>query len=236
MIITIHQPDFLPWLGFFDRWLKSDLYIVLDDVQFIRRGWHHRDRIKTPQGVKWLTVPVCKKGRFHQQIKDVEIDNVVRWRRRHLNTLRSSYGKAPNFNAVFHLVEDIFRRNHKFLIELNIDLLDCLSGFMKIDTPYIFSSSFKTSSKGTDKLVQLVKAVGGRFYLTGKGAKDYLDVSAFHKEGIQVLWQDFNHPVYPQLYGSFEPMLSVLDSLMMFGEPENLLRAHINAVKNVVKP
>ena len=100
MIVTIHQPDFLPWLGFFDRWEKSDLYIVLDDVQFIRRGWQHRDKIKTSQGIKWLTVPVIKKNKYFQKINEVKINNSIDWRKNHLNIIEESYRKADNLDTV----------------------------------------------------------------------------------------------------------------------------------------
>ena len=91
MIVAIHQPDFLPWLGFFDRWQKSDLHIVLDDVQFLRRGWHNRDKVKVPGGVAWLTVPILKKGRYGQPLQETLIDNSRPWRRKHLGMIRDSY-------------------------------------------------------------------------------------------------------------------------------------------------
>ncbi len=215
MIVTIHQPDFLPWLGFFDRWQKSDLYIVLDDVQYIRRGWQHRDKIKTPQGVKWLTVPVIKKGRYEQQVKDVEINNEENWRQKHLNTIQAAYKKAPNFNSVYHSIKEILSREHQLLIDLNIDLLKYCADMLQIETPFIFSSSFQENSKGTERLVRLVKAAGGNIYLTGLGSRDYLDEEAFNREGIEVCWQKYKQPVYPQLHKEFEKMLSIIDFLMM---------------------
>ena len=108
MIITIHQPDFIPWLGFFHRWAVSDLYIVLDDVQFLRRGWHHRDRIKTASGECWLTIPVRKKGRYLQQIRQVELDNDQIWRQKHLRTIEVAYKKAPNFDHCYVALKEIY--------------------------------------------------------------------------------------------------------------------------------
>ncbi len=222
MIVTIHQPDFLPWLGFFDRWQKSDLYIVFDDVQFIRRGWHHRDKIKTPGGVKWLTVPVLKKGNYLQQIREVKIDNQEDWRRKHLNIIQSAYGKAPNFDAVYNSIKEILFREHRLLIDLNTDLLKYCAGVLQINTPFCFSSEFQEPSKGTENLIRLVKAVKGDTYLTGLGSKDYLDEKEFNKQGIKVIWQDFNHPVYLQLHGTFDKMLSIIDFLMMTPNPETV--------------
>lgn len=215
MIITIHQPDFLPWLGFFDRWRRSDLYIVLDDVQYIRRGWQHRDRIKTHQGVKWLTVPVKKKGLYNQRIKDVEINNRENWRRKHLTTIRLAYGKAPEFDRIYPGLREIVSREHELLIDLNMNLLKFCADMLHIDTPFVLSSSFRENSRGTERLVRLVAAAGGAAYLTGLGSKDYLDEEAFHKQGVEVRWRKYDHPVYPQLHGGFEKMLSVIDFLMM---------------------
>jgi|TARA_Y100000294_G_scaffold36261_1_gene31746 hypothetical protein len=215
MIVTIHQPDFLPWLGFFDRWKKSDLYIVLDDVQFIRRGWHHRDKIKTQNKIKWLTVPVQKKGRYHQAIKEVKIDQQENWNQKHLKTIQTAYKKAPNFDFVFGKLSEIYNREYNLLIEFNMDLLRLCSKMLDIDTPLVFASDFNVKSTGGQKLVDLVQSVGGKEYLTGSGSRDYLDEELFKKVGISVRWQEFEHPVYKQLYGSFEKMLSVLDFLMM---------------------
>ncbi|MCP4351315.1 MAG: WbqC family protein [Desulfobacterales bacterium] len=223
MIVTIHQPDYLPWLGFFDRWQKSDLYIVLDDVQFIRRGWHHRDKIKTREGVKWLTVPVLKKGRYLQDIRDVKIDNQEDWRHNHLNIMQNAYGKAPHFRPVFDSIKEILFREHKLLIDLNMDMLKYCADVLQIKTPVTFSSEFQDTSEGTERLVKLVKAVGGDIYLTGLGSKDYLDEKEFDKQGIKVTWQSFEHPIYPQLHGAFEKTLSVIDFLMMNPEPKTVL-------------
>tara|TARA_Y100000031_G_scaffold142031_1_gene171165 strand:- start:494 stop:1168 length:675 start_codon:yes stop_codon:yes gene_type:complete len=215
MIVTIHQPDFLPWLGFFDRWQKSDTYIVLDDVQFLRSGWHHRDKIKTQGGIKWLTVPVLRKSRYYQTIKEVMINNNENWRYKHLKTIQTSYGKTPNFDFVYGRLSEIYNREHSLLINLNMDLLGFCSSMLEIKTPVVFASAFNVKSAGSQRLVDLVQSVGGKEYLTGTGSRDYLDEALFKDAGINVCWQKFQHPVYQQLHGSFEKMLSALDYLMM---------------------
>lgn len=215
MIVTIHQPDFVPWLGFFDRWQKSDLYMALDDVQFLRRGWHHRDRIKTANGSEWLTVPVCKKGRYEQLIRDVRIDDSTRWRDVHLKKLEFNYRKAPNFDRCFGEISKIYRKKQSHLIDLNMDLLRYMAAELGISTPVDFSSRFNVASKASERLVELVRSVQGAEYLTGTGSRDYLDESLFRKEGIEVIWQEYEHPVYDQLSGPFIPKLSAVDYLMM---------------------
>ncbi len=219
MIVTIHQPDFLPWLGFFDRWRRSDLYVVLDDVQFIRRGWQHRDRIKTAQGVKWLTLPVVKKGKYEQLIKDVELDQGQNWRKKHLGTLAAAYGKAPNFKSVMADIEKIYNQANGLMIDLNMSLLMYCSKVLGIDAPLVRSSTLGVTSTGARRILELVEVVGGDVYLTGTGSRSYLDETMFQEAGVEVVWQEFEHPVYDQLHGPFEPMLSVIDYLMMDGSP-----------------
>ena len=214
-IVTVHQPDFLPWLGFFDRWSNSDLYIVLDDVQFIRRGWHHRDRIKTASGSLWLTVPIVKKGKYDQLVKDAKIDNSTDWQRTHLKTIEINYRKAPNFEHCFEKIKSIYDKRHSFLIDLNMDGLRFIAGELGIRKPLVFSSAYGVKATSSERLTELVKAVGGSGYLAGEGSKDYLDESLFQREGIKVIWQDFKEPLYKQLHGEFIPKLSSLDYLMM---------------------
>ena len=214
-IVTIHQPDFIPWLGFFDRWKNSDVYIVLDDVQFLRRGWHHRDKIKTVNGAAWLTVPVLKKGRYDQLIKETKIDDKAAWRRKHLRAIELSYRKAPNFFSLFEKIKDIYAKNYSFLIDLNMELLNFIAGEFGITTPVIFSSELNVKTTGTQRLVDLVKMVSGSIYLTGSGSKDYLEEPIFNNENLKVAWQEYEHPVYKQLNGKFIPMLSSLDFLMV---------------------
>lgn len=213
-LVTIHQPDFLPWLGFFDRWRKSDLYVMLDDVQFLRRGWHHRDKIKTGSGEAWLTVPVKKKGKFEQTIAEAAIDHERDWRRKHLNAIEAAYKKTRNFSTVFPAIEEIYGRGHELLVDLNLDLLRYCAGELYIETPIEKASRFGVTASSTKRLVELVAACGGDSYLTGLGARDYLEEELFAEKDIEVVWQKFEHPVYTQLHGPFIEALSVLDYLM----------------------
>lgn len=216
MIVTIHQPDFLPWLGFFERWQRSDLYVVLDDVQYIRRGWQHRDKIKTAQGVQWLTVPVRKKGRYLQLVNEVEIDWQEAWDVAMLKRLQDAYAKAPNLHETNALLASAFDQKHRLLMDLNLDLLKACAARLGIAKPMMLASELGGSElKSTARLIHLVKAVGGDTYLTGLGSKSYLDEDQCREAGLKVVWQDYNHPVYPQLHGDFAPMLSVIDLLMM---------------------
>jgi hypothetical protein len=217
-IVTIHQPDFFPWLGFFDRWKKSDLYIILDDVQFIRRGWHHRDKIKTKMGSSWLTVPIVKKGKYGQLLNSTMINNDIDWRTESLKTIKLSYKNAPNFVRCYKKIQEIYNKNYERLIDLNQDIMKFIADELQIDTPVVLSSQYNVNSSSTQRLVDLVKSTNGTTYLTGYGSKNYLDETLFNKENIVVDWHDFEHPVYNQLHGEFIPGLSSLDFLMMKAE------------------
>jgi hypothetical protein len=217
--VVIHQPDFLPWLGFFDRWKRSDLYIVLDDVQFLRRGWHHRDKIKTTAGVRWLTIPVMKKGKYRQLIRDVKIDYSNDWCYKHLKTIEVNYKKATAFDHYIEKIKNIYDKKKRFLVELNLALLEWSAKELGITTPFVLASDYHLTSSSTLRLVELIKAVGGTHYLSGVGARAYLDESLFEDSRISLIWQQFNHPVYPQLHGEFVPGLSALDFVMNHNPP-----------------
>jgi hypothetical protein len=216
-VICIHQPDFLPWLGFFERLKRCDIFVVLDNVQFLRRGWQNRDLIKTHTGQVWMTVPVRKKGRYHQLIREVEIDDSHDWRRKHLTTLRSAYGGTPHFKNVFESISEIYGRQQKLLIELNMDLIGYLGDMLGISVRTIRSSDLNVDSESSALLVGITKHLGGHTYLTGTGARQYLDEKEFEASGINVEWQDFTHPVYEQAHGEFVPNLSSIDCLFNCG-------------------
>ncbi|HER26391.1 MAG TPA: hypothetical protein ENI69_04705 [Rhodospirillales bacterium] len=215
--VCIHQPDFAPWLGFFDRLLEADIFVVLDNVQFVRRGWHHRDKIKTPGGAQWLTVPVIKKGRYHQAINEVEIDNSRDWRAKHLRTIQTFYGKACCFDEAYPAIENIYAEKYNRLIDLNMRLLAWFMEQMKIEVDIRFASELGVKGTKNDLLIGIVQSVSGDVYLTGQGASSYLDEAEFIDSGISVLWQSYQHPVYPQLHDAFIPQLSSLDCLLNCG-------------------
>ena len=144
MIVVIHQPDYLPWLGFFDRLDKSDLFVILDDVQFIKRGYHNRNRIKTPKGWQWLTVPVVNEFPL-PKLNRTRIDNNSNWRKQHWTALRLNYGRSPFFNKYADFFEETYERNWGMLSELNIYLIRNLMDMLGLNTPVIKSSSLNVA-------------------------------------------------------------------------------------------
>ena len=218
MIVSIHQPNFLPWIGFFSKVLQSDVFVLLDNVQYTKNSFINRNRIKTPQGVKWLTVPVRTKARFGQLIKEVEINKNVDWRQQHLKTLEMCYKRSKFFGLIFKNITDIYYKcSWSNLAVFNIELLNWLFSLLEINTKIILASQLNVKGKGTDLLINIVKAVNGDTYLSGFGGVNYQNEELFKINGIKLRYYEFSHPIYPQLWGDFVPNLSIIDLLFNCG-------------------
>lgn len=216
MIASIHQPQYLPWLGYIDKIGRSDIFIFLDNVQYKKNEWQNRNRIKTAQGWQWITVPVLY--RFPEKINEVRINNNVNWRRKHITAIETNYRKAPYFNKYFPYLEEIYKMDWEKLVDINISLIRNILDLFGIRKRLFIASEIETREDPNGRLIDLCKAVGADTYLSGIGGPGYMDMDAFEKEGIKVIIQDFKHPVYPQLYGGFEPNLSSIDLLFNCGE------------------
>lgn len=215
--VVVHQPDFAPWLGFFDRLLDADVFIILDDVQFIHDGWHHRDKIKTPRGPKWLTLPIDRDDKF-KPIREVRLaDGIYSWKHRAFNLLAENYREAAHFGAVYPRIRALFEKPFARLIEINLAFLDFAYEMLDLRPRVRFASALGVTAARSQRPVDLVRAVGGTRYLTGIGSLDYLDFDLFQAHGIEVEVQKFAHPVYPQLHGDFVPELSCLDLFLNCG-------------------
>lgn len=218
-IAAIHQPGYLPWAGYFAKMMQADVFCHLDNVQFTKNGWQNRNRIKTARGAQWLTVPVRR--RHPQAIREVEIDGRTDWARRHLQALRTNYGRAPFFATVFPALEEVLSRAWGRLLDLNLAMIDALRGLLGLaGRPAAIASSLPAREEPTGRLIDLCRALGADAYLAGEGAIGYMDFARFHEAGIRVFLQRFRHPVYPQRFGAFVPQLSVIDLLFACG-PES---------------
>ena len=214
-IVVIHQPDFIPYLGFFHRLLDANLFIILDDVQFLRRGWHHRDIIKTKDGRKWITLGI-KKTPQDTKINEIYL-NDQEWKKQHLSIIEQNYKKASYFKEIFPFIENLYKQDYKKMIDMNLASIRILLELFDINIDIHFSSSYKIDTKSNQLLSDLLKKVDATHYLSGIGAKDYFNPIPFEKANIKVLWQDFKHPIYPQLHGEFIPYLSSIDLLFNCG-------------------
>jgi len=222
MVVAIHQPNFLPWLGYFYKIARSDVFVLLDNAQYTKNSFINRNKIKTPEGGAWLTVPVITEGRFGQVIKDVHINNRVDWRRKHMGALKANYGRATFFSPLFGELEGIYyEREWQNLCELNIQLTKWVVSKLGLKPNLILASELGVEGKGTELLINILKKVGGSMYLSGFGGSKYQDEEAFEQHGIKLVYSDFRHPVYPQLWGDFVPNLSIVDLMFNCG-PESL--------------
>lgn len=215
MIVAVHQPQYLPWLGYFDKMDRCDLFVFLDSVQFKKNEWQNRNRIKTASGWQYLTVPV--RHRFPQSILDVQIDNRAHWERKHLQALTVHYGKAPYFCAYLPFLQEVYNRHWDSLCELCIYLIQYLASAMGIKVKVARSSEEQWSAEPTERLIEICRWAGADTYLAGAGGLHYMRLDRFQQEGIRVLRQEFESPTYPQQYGRFEPNLSIVDLLFNCG-------------------
>lgn len=215
MRVAVLQPGYLPWLGFFDQELTVDKFILYDDVQYDRRGWRNRNRLKTPDGQVWLTVPVHQKGKFHQLINEVRIDNERPWKKKHLGTVEAFYKKAPYFDVLYPQFEKILSEEWTYLWKLDTTLIEWLNRIIGIDTPIMQASTLNAEGEKSDRLLDICKKLGATEYYSGAAARHYLDLDMFRDAGVSVYFQEYVHPVYPQLHGEFLSHLSVMDLLMV---------------------
>lgn len=218
-VVVIHQPDFAPYLGFLHRFLKADLYIALDHVQFVQhtsRAWTHRDKIKTPRGERWLTLSVQKTPR-ETPIDAVELSTTRDWRRENLDLIRENYRTASGFAEIFPWIEQLYSFSTNRLADFNLSVIAALMDAFDVRIPTVRSSTLSPAGRKNELLVDLLVKVGASVYISGVGARAYLDETRFRDAGIEVRWQDFEHPAYPQLHGAFIPFLSSFDVLLNCG-------------------
>ncbi len=216
-IVAIHQPNFIPWLGFFHKMSCADVFVLLDTVPFTKNSYQNRVRIKTAQGEQWLTVPVLTKGRFGQLTNEVEINSATAWQKTHLATLRTNYSRAPHMAEVMTWLEPLYNDTSSLLATFNRGIIEVIHQRLGFHADLVLASSLGCSGAGSELLLRLVQAVGGDLYLSGPSGRSYLDLGLFEAAGIAVQFHDFRHPLYPQLFGDFVPGLSIIDLFMNVG-------------------
>ncbi|MBL8150702.1 MAG: WbqC family protein [Blastocatellia bacterium] len=217
MRIVILQPGYIPWLGFFDQLHRADIFVVYDDVQYTRRDWRSRNRIKAHSGEHWLSVPVKNHGKFDQLIKDAEIDYSQKWTRKHLGAISTYYKQAPFFEEYFPQLESLLNSSPKLLLELDLQLIKECAQWLGITTPLVLASTLNAEGRSSERLISICKKLAATDYLTGKAAQSYLDEKLFSEAGITVEYHEYAHPRYRQLHGEFIPYMSVIDLLFNHG-------------------
>lgn len=216
--IVISQPMFFPWVGLFEEIRLADTYVHLDDVQLPQgRSFLSRVQVKTPSGSRWLTVPIRRKNLGPQIIRDVLTDDSQDWRGAHLKTLSRCYSKAPFFPEMISMVESVYSSGSSSLCEMNIASIEMISGYFGLERRFLRSSLLEVPSSGSEKIFSLVRKLGGDAYITGHGARNYLDHALFEESGIRVEYMNYERAPYPQLHGGFDPHVTILDLIANAG-------------------
>jgi hypothetical protein len=216
MRVTIHQPEFLPWLGFFHKMANCDAYVFLDSVQFTKNNYQNRNRLIDQSGtVFWSTVPVRMLGHTDKRIIDMELDNTQPWPRKTWARIAGAYRHHPYFSALAPELESIFMSGHVNLVDLNLDLISFFCRQLGINVPMIRSSTMNVEGSRSELLLSICKNLGADTYLSGPSGRDYLDTAIFSVAGIALEYHTFKHPIYSAPI--FKPYLSTLDLLLNHG-------------------
>ncbi len=237
IIVSAHQPNFIPYLGFFDKMMKSDILVIRDEVLFVKKEFHNRNKIRingndplNPQS-KWISVPVIEEDDYIKHIKikkDTRIKNML-WNKYILRDIKINYSKTPYFNNFYPQIEKIFLKNHDSLVSLNIEIIRYLAECFGIKTKIVFASDLKLKSEHYEKsgasqdLADISKAFNADIYLSGAGGVSYIDENPFDEINVKVEYQDYKHPEYSQAFQGFLPYMSALDVLFNIGKfPETI--------------
>jgi len=217
--IAILQSNYIPWKGYFDLIASVDEFILYDDVQYTRRDWRNRNLIKTPAGTHWLSVPVRVKGRYHQTIRETELDGTD-WAERHWSSLVANYRRAPYFDSVAEWLQPYFQdMTFTHLSELNGSLIAAVCSYLGVATRIRSSADYELPDGKTERLVSICRDTGASRYVSGPAARAYIDTQLFEDAEIDLCWFEYgDYPEYPQLWGSFVHQVTVLDLLFNCGQ------------------
>lgn len=217
MILTSHQPAYLPWLGLFHKIAITDTYVYLDSVQFEKNSFINRNKIKTVNGPIWLTVPVLLKGHISKTIGEMKINNIVNWRKKHLKSIELNYKSAPYFNNYIDFFRDCYSREWHLLSDLNGYMLKWFLDILGISVKFYKASEIHFTGYKSDLVLDMCKKLKANIYVFGAHGKNYAENKDFKKEGIKIYFQNYNHPIYYQLYGNFIPYMSIIDLIFNCG-------------------
>lgn len=217
--ISIIQPNYIPWKGYFDLIAKADRFIVLDDVQYTTRDWRNRNKIKTPSGLNWLTIPILNKGFTEEKINEIECQN-MNWHENHLEQFKRNYKKSEYFQEIFLFLENLYSEiRSSSLLDINLLFLKAISKYLGIQTVFTLSSELNLSSiEKSNRILEICKIFKAKKYITGESSKNYLNDFEFKKENIEIHYEDYlNYPVYKQNWGDFVHQVSIVDLLFNCG-------------------
>lgn len=227
--VLITQSNYIPWKGYFDAIALADEFIVFDEMQYTKRDWRNRNKIKTAAGTKWISIPVQVSGKYLQKINETEVSD-AKWGESHWNLLVQNYKSAPHFLLIKDLLEDLYRAPASILLtEINLSFIQRINEFLGITTKINRSRDFDLLEGKTERLLDLCEKVQATEYLTGPAAKDYMNESLFSSAGISVTYLDYSgYPTYEQLHGDFDHGVSILDLLFNTGAGAPKYMKHIS--------
>jgi hypothetical protein len=219
MIISIIQPCFVPWLGYFEQIAVADVFVYMDDVQYTRKDWRNNNQLKSPYGVKGISFPVQKEP-LGTEIHKIKIANNLNWQKTLLNQIRSWYIKAPFYDDIMQIIEPVIQAKYDRLVEFNFDLNNVILNYLEIKTKVYFSSGIPRNQEGKiDRIAEICNHFDGITKLfDGKKAKNFLDEASLNAHGIDIMFQDYQHKPYPQQFGGFVPYMSIVDLIMNCGK------------------
>ena len=221
MILTAHQPVYLPWLGLFHKIALAETFVYFDQVQYLPKDWMNRNKIRTKDGSIWLTVPVLRKGYRDLKTSEIEINNSTNWQKKHLRSISLNYKKSPYFENYIPFFEDVYSRKWEFLGDLNEYMLKWFLDELGIKVNFLNAKNFKFEGEKSSLILNMCKKLDASTYIFGTLGKDYANVHEFEKNNVKLIFQDYNHPKYSQLYSEFVSHLSVIDLLFNHG-PKSL--------------
>lgn len=217
MIVTIHQPETLPWMGFFNKMIMADTYVILDNVPFRKNYFQNRNQILTKNGPSYLTVPVEAKS--NQLISEIKIQNQKNWQKKHLATLKQTYSKSQYFEKHLPFFEKLYTREFVLLKDFNMEIINYLRAVLDINTKVLFASELDVQGTSSELLLNICKKINATHYLSGRDGRNYLDTGLFDSEGIEIIYQEFEIPEYTHFNQKvFHPYMSVFD-LLFNNEP-----------------
>lgn len=218
MILTAHQPVYLPWLGLFHKIAISDAYCYFDDVQYQVKDWNNRNKIKTADGDAWLTVPVLTKGYREKKFWQIEINNTVDWRKKHWRTIYLNYKKTPFFDKYAAYFEELYKKDWRFLSDLNESMLKWFLAALGIKVDYFKASAMHFQGYKLELVLDMCKKLKADIYIFGALGKDYAEKEKFSQAGVKIYFQDYRHPEYKQTGNNFLPYMSIIDLLFNYGD------------------
>lgn len=215
---AISQSNYIPWKGYFDMIASVEVFVLYDEMQYTKRDWRNRNLIKTPQGLKWLSIPVEVSGKYFQKIKDTKIADKS-WNKKHWDILEANYKGSPLFKEVSEWLKPLYLNcDLDYLAEVNVSFMGSIMDYLGIQTPLRMSSEFFLEEERSERLAGICQQIGADHYVSGPAAKAYMDLAVFETRGIEVSYIDYSgYPEYQQLFPPFEHGVSILDMLFNLG-------------------